>query len=327
MIKFGTVSTANITPRALIYPCMDEPKAIVGCIASRDKRRAEGFAQWHGISRVHDNYVDVIGDERTNAFYNPLPISMHKEWSIRAMKAGKHVLCEKSFASNAQEAKEMAAVAEQSELVLMDAFHYRYHPVFLRAKEIVDEGELGKIESIEASFHVPISDPDNIRFDYALGGGVTMDIGCYPISWVRHLTGEEPKVEAAVAEVGPAYVDLFLEADLVFPSGVTAKVSGDMRETAQFRMDFRVVGELGLLYVRNPLIPQNGHSIEVMVGGKKRIETCDRRPTYSYQLDAFIEAIETGAPLFTGYEDAIKQMMVIDGCYESAGLPLRGIRP
>ncbi len=324
MIKFGTVSTANITPRALVYPCMDEPNAIVGCVASRDKERAQGFAQWHGISRVHDGYLDVIEDDRINAFYNPLPISMHKEWSILALEAGKHVLCEKSFASNAQEARDMAEVADRSGLVLMDAFHYRYHPVFLRAKQILDEGELGEIESIEAAFHVPISDPNNIRFDYSLGGGVTMDIGCYPISWVRHLLGEEPKVEAAVAEIGPAYVDLFLEADLVFPSGVTARVSGDMRDTAKFRMDFRVVGERGALYVRNPLIPQNGHSIEVTVQGETKIERCDRRPTYSYQLDAFIEAIENQAPLFTGYEDAIKQMMVIDSCYDSAGLPLRG---
>ncbi len=324
MIKFGTVSTANITPRALVYPCMDEPNAMIGCVASRDKERAQGFARWHGISRVHDEYLDVIEDDRINAFYNPLPISMHKEWSILALEAGKHVLCEKSFASNAQEARDMAEVAERSGLVLMDAFHYRYHPVFLRAKQILDEGELGEIERIEGAFHVPISDPHNIRFDYSLGGGVTMDIGCYPISWVRHLVGEEPKVEAAAAEIGPAYVDLFLEADLVFPSGVTAKVSGDMREKAQFRMDFRVVGERGTLYVRNPLVPQNGHRIEITVQGKTKIEICDRRPTYSYQLDAFIEAIENQTPLFTGYEDAIKQMMVIDSCYDSAGLPLRG---
>ena len=100
MIKFGTVSTANITPRALIYPCLDEPNAMVGCVASRDKARAEGFAQWHGIPQVHDNYESVIDDDRINAFCNPLPITMHKEWSIRALEAGKHVLCEKSFASN-----------------------------------------------------------------------------------------------------------------------------------------------------------------------------------------------------------------------------------
>ena len=327
MIKFGTISTANITPRALIYPCMDEPKAIVSCVASRDKKRAEGFAQWHGISRVHDNYQNVIDDDRINAFYNPLPISMHKEWSIRAMEAGHHVLCEKSFASNALEASEMAAVAERSGLVLMDAFHYRYHPVFVRAKQIIDEGLLGEIKSIEAAFHVPVSDPNNIRLDYSLGGGVTMDIGCYPISWVRHLVGEEPKVEAAVAEEGPTYVDLFLEADLVFPSGISAKISGDMREKAKFRMDFSVIGERGILNVQNPLIPQNGHRIEVTVGGETRIETCDRRPTYSYQLDAFIEAIESQALLFTGHEDAVKQMRVIDSCYELAGLPLRGLNP
>ncbi|MDC0214460.1 Gfo/Idh/MocA family oxidoreductase [Gammaproteobacteria bacterium] len=325
MIKFGTVSTANITPRALIYPCVDEPNAMVGCVASRDKARAEGFAQWHGIPQVHGNYESVIDDDRINAFYNPLPISMHKEWSIRALEAGKHVLCEKSFASNELEAQEIAEVAKRTELVAMDAFHYRYHPVFIRAKQILDQGELGRVHHIEAAFHVPISDPKNIRFDYALGGGVTMDIGCYPISWVRHLVGEEPEVGAATSQIGPPDVDVFLEADLVFPSGVTAKISGDMREKAQFKMDFKVHAERGTLYVRNPLIPQNGHIIEVSIEGEKRTETCDRRPTYSYQLDAFIAAIENQSPLFTGCEDAVKQMRVIDSCYKAAGLPVRGL--
>ena len=113
--------------------------------------------------------------------------SMHKEWTIKALRAGKHVLCEKSFASNALEAKEMEAAGAETGLVLMDAFHYRYHPVFIRAKEIMESGEIGKVERINAAFHVPVSDPDNIRMNYNLGGGVTMDIGCYPISFLMLL--------------------------------------------------------------------------------------------------------------------------------------------
>ena len=325
MINFGTISTANITPRALMSPCVDEPKARVVSIAARSKSRAEEFAKWHGISRVYESYDEVIADDETNALYNPLPISMHKEWTIRALRAGKHVLCEKSFASNALEAKEMEAAGAETGLVLMDAFHYRYHPVFIRAKEIIESGEIGKVECIDAAFHVPVSDPHDIRMNYSLGGGVTMDIGCYPISWVRHLVGEEPSVNSAELEVGPPNVDTFLAAEFVFPSGVEARISGDMRSNAKFRMEFEVTGEEGRLYVRNPLIPQIGHKIEVTRKDTQRSETCDRRPTYSYQLDAFIDAIDKQSSLFTDAADAVKQMSVIDQCYDVAGLPQRGL--
>ena len=162
MINFGTISTAKITPRALMSPCVDEAKARVVAIAARSKSRAEEFAKWHGISRVYDSYDEVIADDETNALYIPLPISMHKDWTIKALRAGKNVLCEKSFASNALEAKEMEAAGAETGLVLMDAFHYRYHPVFIRAKEIMESGEIGKVERIDAAFHVPVSDPGNL---------------------------------------------------------------------------------------------------------------------------------------------------------------------
>jgi len=325
MIVFGTLGTAAIAPKALVYPCADEPRAIIRCIAARDRTRAEGFARWHHIPHVYDRYEEVIDDDGINALYNPLPISLHREWSIRALRAGRHVLCEKSFAANAAEAEEMAAVAREQGLVIMDAFHYRYHPVFLRAKEIYDSGMLGTIRRIEAEFRIPVTDPGSIRNLYALGGGVTMDIGCYPISWARHLTGEEPEEVTAQAEVGPAHVDTWLEAHLRFPSGVEARVCGDMRAQAGFKAQLEVTGDRGRLTVNNPLAPQMGHSIILDVDGRKTVETRDRRPTYGYQLDAFIAAVEEGAPLLTGADDAVAQMRVVDRCYEAAGLPIRGL--
>jgi predicted dehydrogenase len=325
MIRFGTLGTANITPKALVYPCADEPRATIRCIAARDRERAEGFARWHHIGRVHDTYDEVIDDDGIDAVYNPLPISMHREWSIRALRAGKHVLCEKSFAANAREAEEMAAVAAETGLVLMDAFHYRYHPVFLRAREIYDSGVLGRIRQIDAEFRVPVTDPDNIRNIYELGGGVTMDIGCYPISWARHITGEEPEVVGADAVVGPPNVDVCLEARLRFPSGVVATVCGDMRVGVDFVAELSVTGEAGTLTVRNPLVPQLGHRIVVDADGKRTVETRDRRASYGYQLDAFIAAVEEGQPLFTDADDAVRQMRVIDRCYEAAGLPVRDL--
>jgi len=325
MIKFGTLSAANITPKALVYPCSDEPRAYIRAIAARDRARAEGFAKWHRIGHVHDSYDEVIDDASTNALYNPLPIAMHHEWTIKALRAGKHVICEKSFAANAQEAEEMAAVAKETGLVLMDAFHYRYHPVFIRAKQIYDSGVLGPIRSVVGAFHVPVTNPTDIRNIYEMGGGVTMDIGCYPISWSRHITGEEPEKVEAEAETGPSNVDTYLKAEFVFPSGVLATVSGDMRAGVDSRMQLTVTGDSGTMHVRNPLVPQNGHSIVVNIDGTETVEVRDRRATYGYQLDAFIDAVEEGGTLFTDADDAVLQMRTIDRCYEAAGLPLRGL--
>lgn len=324
MIRFGTLGAAAITPRALIAPCVDEPRAFVYAIAARDRGRAEAFAQYAGIRHVLDAYQQVVEHPKVTAIYNPLPIHLHHEWTIKALKAGKHVLCEKSFASNAVEAQDMAHVAAETGLVLMEAFHYRYHPLFIRAKQIFDSGVLGTVREIRAVFDVPAADPSNIRMNYHTGGGVTMDIGCYPISWARHITGEEPIEVAARAEVGPPHVDVMLAATLKFPSGIVAQTSGDMRAGAKFRAELEVNGDAGTMMVVNPLLPQSGHQLRVTTREGTRTETLDRRPTFGYQLDAFIDAIENGKPLLTGADDAVKQMRVIDRCYRAAGLPLRG---
>ncbi|MCH2203195.1 MAG: Gfo/Idh/MocA family oxidoreductase [Fuerstiella sp.] len=325
MIRIGILGAARITPGALIEPCADEERAEVHCVAARNRGRAEQFAAEHSIPVVHNDYNDVINDPTIDAVYNPLPISLHHEWTIRALRAEKHVLCEKSFSANAREAAEMAAVAEDTGLTLMDAFHYRYHPVFHRAKQVVDSGMLGQLRSIEAVFHIEITDPDDIRMIYATGGGVTMDIGCYPISWVRHITGKEPEDVTAVAETGPPNVDTFLQARFRFPGGIEATISGDMRSGTERRMELTVTGDQGTMKVTNPLVPHKGHRIELDVQGNRTVEELDHRSTYAYQLDAFVDAVENGTPLLTGPADAVKQMQLIDRCYEAAGLPIRGL--
>jgi len=327
MIRFGTLGAARITPGALIYPCMNEPRALVTAMAARNRTRADQFAEAHHIARVFGSYDEIIELDDIDAIYNPLPISAHCEWTLKALDAGKHVLCEKSFASNALEAEQMHRRAEETGLVVMDAFHYRYHPVFIRAKEIFDSGVLGAITSVDAVFQVPVRSPGDIRMQYETGGGVTMDIGCYPISWVRHLTGKEPVDVEASAVTGPPDIDLALETRLAFDDGLVATTSGDMRESVSMTARIKVVGEEGEMTVENPIAPQLGHLITVSVGGETRHETLDRRPSYCYQLDAFLDAVEKGTPLFTDSADAVKQMQLIDRCYLAAGLPVRGERP
>ncbi len=325
MLTFGTLGAAKIAPGALIAPVKENDNVTIHCVAARDRARAESFAKEHGIPMVYDNYDAVIEDETINCLYNPLPISAHKKWTIKALRAGKHVLCEKSFALNATEAQEMADVGKETGLVLMDAFHYRYHPIFLRAREIYSSGDLGDVHTINAAFHVggPIPETD-IRMIYETGGGVTMDIGCYPISWVRHITAEEPVEVIAQAETGPENVDTWLEATMKFESGATATTSGDMRAGAKFTAVLRVEGSKGTMVVNNPLVPQMGNSIELTIDGNTTTEEFPRRPTYSYQLDAFVDAVTNGTTPLTNADDAVQQMALIDRCYEAAGLPRRG---
>lgn len=324
MIRFGILGAARIAPRALLYPCLDEPRARVVALAARDRQRAQAFAAAHHIPEVLDGYQAVIDHPKVDAVYIPLPIDAHCEWTLQALAAGKHVLCEKSFACNAGEAGQMAAAARQHQRVVMDAFHYRYHPLFHRARQIVAEGLLGEIEAIDAAFHAPITDTADIRMNYTTGGGVTMDIGCYPLSWVRHISGAEPAVIGATAETGPPRVDVMLRSELELPGGIRATTSADMRADVRFKAELVVAGSRGRMRVVNPLVPQVGHRLELQIGEQTTVETFDRRPSYGYQLDAFLDAVEDGKPLLTDADDGLRQMQLIDRCYQAAGLPLRG---
>lgn len=324
MIRFGILGAARIAPRALVYPCVDEPRVEISAVAARSPQRAAEFARQHGIPLVLSSYDALIEHPEIDAVYIALPISAHCDWTLRALAAGKHVLCEKSFACNAAEAGVMASAARASGCVAMDAFHYRYHPLFHRAREIVASGRIGTLRDIEAVFRTPIVNPGDIRLDYSCGGGVTMDIGCYPISWARHISGEEPRVVGARAEIGPPDVDLVLSATLAFADGAQAVITGDMRPDCTFDASLTVTGSDGRLHLENPLLPQIGHALELDAGGEITREMFDRRASFGYQLDAFLDAVEHGTPLLTDADDALRQMRVVDACYRAAGLPLRG---
>ena len=164
-------------------------------------------------------------DETLDAVYVALPASLHAEWTIAAVEAGRHVLCEKPFASNAAEAREMVAAAERADRRLVEAFHWRFHPVAERV--IALAREIGPLVAGEGHFDAVIP-PTDIRYVRELGGGATMDLGCYPIHWVRTITGEEPEVVRAEATEGPPGIDVTMEAELAFPSGLLATIRTSM---------------------------------------------------------------------------------------------------
>jgi predicted dehydrogenase len=323
-VRLGLLGAARIAPAALIRPARAVPEAWVVAVAARDPGRARAFAQRHGLPRVHETYENLIRDPELDAVYIPLPNSLHAEWAIRALQAGKHVLCEKPMAANAEQAQQMADVAAQTKRVLVEAFHYRYHPLATRLKAIVASGELGTIRHLEAHFCLPLILPGNIRYRYELAGGATMDLGCYAINLLRYLAGAEPKVVDAQARLSSPQVDRFMRAELQFPDGRTGRFVCSLFSRILLRARAVVQGTEGELRVTGPFHPHLYHRLTVRRGHAVRCERVPGEATFTYQLRAFVEAVRGRGEMATNAEDAIANMRVIDAVYEQAGLQRRG---
>lgn len=324
-IRLGILSAAAIVPMALTGPARSVPEIQVTAIAARDPKRAEKFARRHSIPRVHKTYDDLLSDPEINAIYNPLPNSLHAEWTIKALEAGKHVLCEKPFASNAKEAMEMAKAAQDTGKALSEGFAYRYHPLTARMKSVITNGEIGKIQKIEASFGFLLPTLSNIRFNYDLAGGALMDAGCYPVSLVRYLVGEEPTVTGAKAKLIKPQVDSQVEADFEFQNGVRAHIMCDMLSPRLFNSFVRIQGDAGEMKVINPYHPHWFHWMTIRTSKGTQRGRVDGGNVYVLQLRAFAKAIQKGIPLSTDANDGVNNMRVIDAIYEKAGLALRGM--
>lgn len=321
-LRFGILGAARIAPKALVAPMAQVETAEVTTIAARDRGRAEAFAAEHGIGRVDDDYQAIIDADDVDVVYNPLPMNLHAEWTIKALEAGKHVLCEKPFASNAAEASTMVKAAERTGRVLGEAFHYYYHPYFDRIRSIVASGVLGRLERVEAVFAVPIAKPD-LRWSYDTSGGSLMDLGCYPVSWVRHIVSEEPTVVSSTADEDPARIDARIEAELAFPSGVTGRVASSMLDP--FDCWVSMVGDKGSLRAENPLAPQSGNRLTLTTDAGTTSAVMPAGNTYEHMVRCFVDHVVHGVPFPTQGQDSIDNMVAIDAIYTAAGLPLRGL--
>jgi predicted dehydrogenase len=317
------LGAARIAPLALIKPATDNPDATVAAVASRDGSRARAFAAKHGIARVHQSYQALIDDPDIDAVYNPLPNGLHGKWTRAALAAGKHVLCEKPFTANAAEAREIADLAATSDRVVMEAFHYRYHPLSTRAEEIIASGELGKIRRVDAALCFPLPRFSDIRYDYSLAGGALMDAGCYAVHMVRTYGGSNPEVVSAQAKLRDPRIDRAMTAELRFAAGHTGRIRCSMWSSRLLETGARIIGDRGELRLFNPVMPHLIHRMSVRSSDGKRIERFARRASYAYQLDAFTGAVLRGEPVKTPAQDAVANMAVIDAIYRAAGLPLR----
>jgi predicted dehydrogenase len=323
-LRFGTLGAARITPNALTKPAARLGDVEVVAVAARDRSRAEKFAAKHGIPTVHDTYDAVIADPNVEAIYNPLPNGLHGRWTIAALEAGKHVLCEKPFTANAEEAERVAAVAAaHPDLVVMEAFHYRYHPLVTRLLDIIDSGELGTIDRISTRMCFPLPLFNDIRYQLGLAGGALMDVGCYTVHQLRTLAGAEPEVVSAEARCLRPQVDRWAKAEMRFADGRTGSVECSMWSRVVLTMRVVVTGSLGELRVFNMTGPQYYHRVSVNGRDGRRTEKVKGEATYWYQLQAFTKAVRERGPVLTPPADAVANMRVIDQIYRAAELEPR----
>lgn len=339
-MRLGLVAAARITGPAVIEAAVPLDDVEVVAIAARSPGRARAAADQWGIARAHDSYESLVADPDVDAVYVATPAALHHRWSVAALRAGKHVLCEKPFTSNVHEARDLVREADRADRVLMEAYHWRYHPFVARLARVLDAAPVGHVERVDGRFLVPEGriGPEDIRWDRSLGGGALMDLGCYPLQWLRfvgHRLGlGEPDVVDASATCPVPDVDGALTAGFSWSGGrVTGGIECSMISTEPtFAADLVITGTDGTVVVTNPLAPQHGASIEVLdVHGnvRRRVEqapssvTEPASTTYRWQLAAFRDAVVHETPVPTGGADAIATMALIDACYVAAGLTPR----
>jgi predicted dehydrogenase len=318
-LRLGILGAARIAPDAVCKPAGDHPRVRITAIAARDRDRAQQFATKWDIPRVHDSYQALLDDPEVDAVYNPLPNGLHGHWTMEAVDAGKHVLCEKPFTANEDEARAVAAHVDSTDRVVMEAFHWRYHPLADRILELLVDGAIGEPTSARASLCFPIRSPADIRWNLGLAGGALMDAGCYPIHMLRTFLAGEPSVRSAQIWERMPGVDRLAEAQLDFDGGVTASLRASMWSRHLVAVWLKIVGTEGEVRVLNPLSPQIFSWLSWTTRGTRHHERPERSATYLHQLDAFSSAVIDGSPIHTDTADAIANMATIDAIYRAAG--------
>jgi predicted dehydrogenase len=326
-LRIGILGSGKIAERALLVPAKEVPEVRIEAVGSRTADRARAYATQHGIA-TGQSYEELLANPAIDIVYITLPPSLHAMWSIRALEAGKHVLCEKPMTANEAEARQVAQAVHRSDRVYMEAFHFPYHPFARRVRDLLDTGALGDIREAEATFQIPgqFITPGNIRLDYRLGGGALMDAGCYPLRALRGFLGEVVEVREAQAETSPAdrQVDMAMRATLGFANGQVGRLHASF--LAKDKPDVRVSirGARGALDITSLYVPQWGGALRLEWGKRVYTEQADPTPSYFFQLKELVRCIRDGAPVLTSVDDGVRNMAAIDAIYRKAGLPPRG---
>ncbi|MBI3749317.1 MAG: Gfo/Idh/MocA family oxidoreductase [Chloroflexi bacterium] len=315
-VRWGILGTGGIT-RSLLRGARRTDAVDVVAVGSRTLDRAAEYAREHGIARAHGSYEALLADPDVEAVYISLPNSLHHPWTVRALQAGKHVLCEKPYTRRHTDVAAAFEAAEHAGLVLCEAFMWRHHP---QARAIVEMlPEIGELQTIRATFSFVLDRPNDIRLRADLDGGSLMDVGTYCVSGARLLTGEEPELVFGTQVLGPSGVDVRFNALLRFPGGAIAEIM------SSFETDHRgleAIGSEGTIRLTNPWLPTDPDPILIRDGVETPIGFAD---SYQLELEDVSAAIREHRPTLLGRADAMGQARAIEALYRSAdsGLPVR----
>jgi D-xylose 1-dehydrogenase (NADP+, D-xylono-1,5-lactone-forming) len=313
-VRFGILSTAHIN-RLVIPPARESDKVEIVAVASRERSRAEEYARKWEVERAHGSYEALLEDSEVDAVYISLPNTLHVEWSIKAVEAGKHVLVEKPFSRHPEEVERAFDAAESAGRLLSEAFMYRHNPQTARLSELVRDGAIGELRLVRAAFSYSLYDADNIRLRTDVEGGSLMDVGCYCISGSRLLAGE-PESVLGRAYIGPTGTDWVFTGSMRFSGGVFGLF--DCGTTLPNRDELEAVGTEGSLFLDDPWHCRTP-VIELRHDGD--VEQIELEPVDSYRLELenLADAIRGEAPLLLGREDAVAQARALEALHRSAG--------
>jgi len=312
-VKWGFLSTANIN-RLVLAGARQSDRVDVVAVASRDAARAQEYARANGIERAYGSYEALLADPGIEAVYISLPNSLHVEWSVRALEAGKHVLCEKPLDRRAAAVERAFDAAEREGRLLAEAFMFRHNPQTAELKELVERGAIGALEVIRACFSFTIDNPENVRLAADLDGGALMDVGCYCVSGSR-LVGGEPERVYGEQVVGPSGVDVRFAGTMRFPGDVVGQF--DCGFDLPSRDELELIGGEGSLFLDDPWHARTPR-IELRRGGTTEEITTGLSDSYRLELENMTDAIRGEAEPLLGRADALGQARTIEALYRSA---------
>ncbi len=319
-LRWGILSTARIAENHVVPALHAADGHEVVAVGSRNLETATAWAGANNIGTAHGSYEDLLADPDIDAIYNPLPNHLHVDWSIAALQAGKHVLCEKPLGLDTADAMRLRdAAATHPDLVVMEAFMYRFHPQWIAVKAAVDEGRIGQLTSIQTFFSYFNIDPANVRHNPAWGGGALLDIGCYPISQARWLYGRQPQRVMGMIDVDPNFgTDRLTSGMLDFGDGRSATFTVATQLHSHQRA--QIQGTAGRIEVDIPVNAPSGRSTKVTFVDGSGSEVVEFGPAdqYGLQADAIAQAIAGNRAAATSLDDAIANMAVIDAIFASA---------
>ena len=314
MTTWGIISTADIN-RLVIPPAQESPKVDLVAVASRTQERADEYARTWDIRRAYGSYEALLADPEVECVYISLPNTMHAEWSIASVEAGKHVLCEKPFTRHPEEVTASWDAADRAGKLLSEAFMYRHNPQTKKLRALIDEGAIGEVRLIRAVFSYSLYDADNIRLRTDVEGGSLMDVGCYCVSGSRLAAGAEPEWVSGHAWYGPSGTDWVFTAQMRFPGDVLAVF--DCGTALPDRDELEVIGSEGSLFLDDPWHARSPGIELRRDGGVERIEV-ETANSYRLELENVGDAAAGEAELLLGRDDAMGQARALEALHESA---------